>query len=267
MASPERALAIEHLSLLHVAPPDLAQVAADSGFQAIGVRVFHPEPRLNPWPMLTESGMLKETGRRCAGLGVRVLTVESLSLTPRLRRADYEAVLHAGAYLRAEYVNVISDDPDQARARDTFAGLAEAAAEYGLRPALEPIYHRAASSVEQAVDIVKGAGGGVVQIDVLHLYRSGGTADTVRAIDPRLLSYLQVDDAPATAPDSIEGRRQESRAGRLLPGEGELPIRSVVDAMPASAVIALEVTPPDRGEDPLAFARRARRALVGALAD
>jgi sugar phosphate isomerase/epimerase len=266
MASPERELAIEHLSLLHVAPPDLAHVAADSGFQAIGVRVFHPEPRMSPWPMLAGSAMLSETGRRCAELGLRVLTVESLSLTPQLRRADYEAVLEAGAHLRAEYVNVISDDPDQARARDTFAALAEAAAEYGLRPALEPIYHRAASSVEQAVNIAVGSGG-AVQIDVLHLYRSGGTADTVRAIDPRLLSYLQVDDGPAAAPDSVEGRRQESRAGRLLPGEGELPIRSVVDAMPARAVLALEVTPPDPAEDPLAFARRARRALLDAVAD
>ena len=134
-------------------------ILAQSGFQAIGVRVFHPQPRMSPWPMLAGSAMLSETGRRCAELGLRVLTVESLSLTPRLRRADYEAVLEAGAYLRAEYVNVISDDPDQARARDTFAALAEAAAEYGIRPALEPIYHRAASSVEQAVDIVASSGG------------------------------------------------------------------------------------------------------------
>jgi sugar phosphate isomerase/epimerase len=217
--------------------------------------------------MLGGSPMIDETVRACADSGVGILSIESLSLTPELRRADYESVLESGARLQARFLNVIGDDPDLNRARDTFAALASAASEYGLRTALEPIFHRAIGTLAQAIDVIDGAPGGAIQVDVLHFYRMGATLPELRSIDPSRLSYLQVDDGPAAAPATLDLRSVESRSGRLLPGAGELAIVDVIEAMPIDTAIAVEVTPPADLTDDAAFLRAAFDAGTRLLTD
>lgn len=262
-----RELAIEHLSLLRLSPPELVRLAGETGFDSVGVRVFHPDPRLQPWPMLGPTRMVDDTIRACADSGVRILSIESLSLTPDLRRGDYEAVLEAGARLNARFLNVIGDDPDLRRARDTFAILAEAASEYGLRTALEPIFHRSIGTIAAAVDVIGDASGGAIQIDVLHFYRMGASLDELRSLDPGIISYLQVDDGSAAAPATRELRSLESRSRRLMPGAGELAIAEVIAAMPADVAIAVEVTEPADLSDRAAFARTAFNATARLLGD
>ncbi len=49
----------------------------------------------------------------------------------------------------------------------------------------------------------------------------------------RLLPYLQVADAPPRHPDpSVARLRDEALHGRLLPGEGELPLEAALAAVP-----------------------------------
>ena len=50
----------------------------------------------------------------------------------------------------------------------------------------------------------------------------------------RLLPYLQVADAPADTPGDRASLRDEALHGRLLPGEGVLPLDAVLAAVPAS---------------------------------
>jgi sugar phosphate isomerase/epimerase len=263
--SDHREVAIEHLSLMNVAPPDAVVVAREAGFDAVGIRAFHPEAAADPWALTRSPAMVDETVRRLSDTGVTVLDIEALALRPGLVRGDYEAVLEIGAQLGARFLNVWSEDADLRRAADTFARLTEDAAEYGLRPVLEPIYHTANRNLDEALEVVRDSHGGGIQIDVLHFFRYGGDLDQLRAVDPDLLCYLQLDDAPVEPPDSIEGRRAESRTNRLLPGEGELPVATVVAAMPVTAALALEVPGPPNGEDPISFARRARRAVAKVL--
>jgi hypothetical protein len=66
----------------------------------------------------------------------------------------------------------------------------------------------------------------------LHLSRSGGSPADLAAVDPALLPYLQVADAPAAVPVDLASLVDEARYGRLLPGEGVLPIRDVIEAVP-----------------------------------
>jgi hypothetical protein len=260
-------LAVEHLSLLRLSPPEFVRLAGETGFDSVGVRVFHPDPQLRPWPMLGSSPMIEETVRAGADSGVGILSIETLSLTPELKRSDYESVLETGARLHARFLNVIGDDPDLSRARDTFASLASAASEYGLRTALEPIFHRSIATLAQAAEVVDGAPGGAIQVDVLHFYRMGATLPELRSIDPSLLSYLQVDDGPSAAPATLELRRVESRSRRLLPGDGELAIVDVIEAMPVNTTIAVEVTEPDGLGDQAAFLRAAFAAGTRVLAE
>ena len=79
-----------------------------------------------------------------------------------------------------------------------------------------------------------------VLVDALHLARSGGTPAAVAALPPERIAYMQLCDAPAKAPP-LEDLAHESRNYRLPPGEGELPLDELFDALPDDIPISVEV--------------------------
>jgi len=264
-----REIGLEHLTLLGVSPPDLVTVAASAGFSAVGLRISPATDGERPWPVSPGSPMLAETVRRCAGTGIRVLDVEAVRLG--VRTSDYEPALEAAAALGARYVNAICDDPDPGRLSDSFCALTSAAAAYGIRAVVEFMAYRSVRTLSAAVAIAGRSGGGGVLVDALHVQRCGVPLAALRAVDPGLISYVQLCDAPLAAPGagaaSADAMR-EARAGRLLPGEGQLPLRELLDALPDGIPVAVEA--PRSGDDgggggSSEFAVRARRALDSVL--
>jgi sugar phosphate isomerase/epimerase len=281
MDRPARPLGIDHLTFLDLSPPELVSVAAEAGYDAVGVRVHPSTADEEPWPMAPGSPMLAETVRHADALGVRVLAVEVLRLRPDTRRGDYEPALEAGAALGARFATVNGDDPDPSRASDTFAALVADAAPYGVRPLVEPIVYTAVADLDQAVALAQASGGGGVLFDTLHFRRYGGEIETLRGLDPGLLGYAQVCDAPLEPPSglprpaalprgqSTDGTelQLESRWHRLVPGEGELPLADMLAALPDGLPLAVEVPngPLLEALGALAFARRAREATLALL--
>jgi len=255
-----RVTGLEHLTLLDVSPPDLVTVAAAAGFSAVGLRVSPATDDERPWPMSPGSPMLAETALRCADLGIAVLDVEAIRLGPRA--APFTPVLETAAALGAGFVNAICEDPDLSRLADEFARLVGAARPYGIRPVVEFMAYRSVRTLDDATAVVTGSGGGGILIDALHVQRCGISLDTLRELKPALVTYVQLCDAPAAAPaDEIA----EARSRRLLPGDGKLPLRELLAALPDRIPVAVEAPQPGAGHDPAAFAGRARRALESVL--
>lgn len=255
-----RVTGLEHLTLLGVAPPDLVTVAAGAGFGAIGLRVCPATDGERPWPMAPGSAMLAETALRCADTGITVLDVEAIRLGPRGARVT--PVLEAAAELGARFVNAICEDPDLSRLSDEFARLVEAARPYAVRPVIEFMAYRSVRTLDDAVAVAARSGGGGILIDALHVQRCGVSLDALRGLDPALVTYVQVCDAPLAAPaDEI----REARSERLLPGEGELPLPGLLAALPGGIPVAVEAPQPGAEDHPAVFADRARRALKSAL--
>jgi sugar phosphate isomerase/epimerase len=107
-----------------------------------------------------------------------------------------------------------------------------------------------------------------VLIDALHFSRSGGLPAHIGGVDPSLLRYAQICDAgpdrpgPADTPALI----REARTGRLLPGEGVLPLKELVAALPRTAPLAVEAPCRVTADLPaLERAKRAHRALSALL--
>jgi sugar phosphate isomerase/epimerase len=274
-------IAIGHLTMLDVAPPEFVRVAHEAGFDAVGVRVAAASPVEQPWPMQPGSPMLAETRKRLDDTGMGVVDVEIIRLRPDTRPADHRGLFEAGAELGASFINVIADDPDLSRARDTLQALADEARPFGLRPMVEAMIYSQVKNLDDAVFVVAGSGGGVT-VDPLHLRRFGGSPDQLHAIDRSLLLYYQLCDAPLEAPTGlprpsrlprgqpldIDDRALEARAARLLPGDGELPLDQIVDAMPPDIPVSIEAPNQVLFERLGAheFARRARRSLDHLLA-
>jgi len=272
-----REVGIDHLTMLDVAPPELVTIAREAGFDSVSLRVAATAPNEQPWPMTAGSPMLEETVRRLDETGIRVLAVEVVRIDPDTRREDYERTLESGARLGARYVTVNSYDPDMERASETFATLTTAARPYGLRPLIEPIVYTRVSNLDEAVYIAERSGGGGILLDTLHFQRYGGRLEQLRSVDPQLLSYVQLCDAPLAPPSglprphrlprgqSTDGTDQqlESRAMRLLPGDGELPLADFLAALPEGLPVGVEAPVLSLWETltPAEYARRARQAV------
>lgn len=99
-----------------------------------------------------------------------------------------------------------------------------------------------------------------VVVDALHFSRSGGWPAHVGQVDPALFRYAQICDASAEMPGPTDTPNliREARTGRLLPGEGVLPLRELVAALPAGIPLAIEA--PSRATADLPALERARRA-------
>jgi sugar phosphate isomerase/epimerase len=280
----QRSLGLDHLTLLDIAPPDFVALAAGAGFDAVGLRIAPATADESPWPMSPGSRMLADTVARCRDTGVTVLDTETIRLTPRADLAAAEAVLHAAAELNARHLTTIAEDPDLTRLSERFAELTRIAAPYGVRPLIEFMAYKTVRTLDDAVAIAARSGGGGVLLDALHIRRCGADIGQIARIDPVLLGYVQLCDAPLEPPgeadlpgDWVLPRGQtpgggaaalEARAGRLLPGEGALPLTELLSVLPAAIPVAVEAPRLSLRDrlTPAQFAARARRSLDQVLA-
>ncbi|MFS2034675.1 sugar phosphate isomerase/epimerase family protein [Polaromonas sp. CT11-55] len=253
-------LSLAHLTVLDVAPPAFFDLAAQAGYQKVGIRVFPVAPGGTAYPLSRPTVI--EWRRRLADAGVGVHDVEFLSIAPQLRVNNYAATLALAAELGAKRLSVSGDDANFERLAENFGALCDLAAGVGIGVDLEFMRFRIVGTLPQALDIVKRAArpNGRLLIDLLHLYRSGGTAAMLRDVPAALLGSVQLCDAPLRDPTDA-GITDEARQGRLFPGEGELPLKDYMDALPADIPLSVEV-PAGKTHPELGLPQRAARACA-----
>ena len=167
-----------------------------------------------------------------------------LAIAPDVPDARLDRIVAIGAELGAQYALAISTEPDSARTVDRFARLCERAAAGGMRLCLEFMRFTAVRTLTDALEVVRSAGhpAGAVLVDMLHLIRSGGAPDDLQGIDPALLPYTQLCDAPAApADDELATLVDEALNGRVLLGEGGLPVAEILARLPADCSMSCEI--------------------------
>ena len=106
-----------------------------------------------------------------------------------------------------------------------------------------------------------------VTVDALHLTRSGGSAQEVGRLGTGQVSHIHLCDGPSEVP--AEGYAYEGARERLLPGDGVLPLRSLVDAVGTDVPLGIEAPSVRRcaegvSDDDYAASAIARAAVVAA---
>jgi sugar phosphate isomerase/epimerase len=258
-----RQISLAHLTVLDTTPPELVTVAAAAGFRTIGIRLTAtPSVGIPPYDILGEGPLLRETLLRLRETGVSVLDTEFLRFEPEQPVGVPERFLEVSARLGARHVLVMSAEPDEARTIERFAELCDRAAPYGLRVGLEFAIYTGVRTLAHAAHIVARSKrpNASVLVDFLHFSRSGGLPEHLARVDPSLFRYAQVCDAVAEmpAPDDTPALIREARTGRLLPGEGALPLAELVAALPDGLPLAIEA--PCRATADLPAVERAQRA-------
>ena len=258
-----RPISLAHLTVLDTTPPELVTVAAAAGFRSIGIRLTAtPSVGVPPYDVLHDGPVLRDTLQRLADTGVSVLDTEFLRFEPDQPVGVPEGFLEVSARLGAKNVLVMSAEPDEARTIERFGELCDRAAQYGLNVCLEFAIYTGVRTLAHAASLIAKAkrANASVLIDALHFSRSGGVPAHVARIDPSLIRYAQICDAgpDMPGPDDTSALIREARTGRLLPGDGVLPLAELMAALPAGVPVAIEA--PCRATADLPALERAKRA-------
>ena len=242
MASAER-IGIDHLTLAGVAPPDFISIAARAGARNVSLHLRNNTNPLNlpHFSLLSDKAMRQETLRRARDLGLAVAMAEGFVVFPDKSVKDYREALEVTAELGCTRVNCLSFEPDWRRTKDEVVALAELAGEYGQTVLLEFVRRYSISSAVKAQEIIEYAKRPNIQIlvDTLHLARSG-EVESFKSIDPKLIGYVQICDGKVDEPDD-EAYQKEAIANRQIPGEGAIPLVSILQHVPSGVVVSGEV--------------------------
>jgi sugar phosphate isomerase/epimerase len=268
-----RKLALGTLTLPEITPVELIDAAAAADLDAVTLRIAAAFDGDRP-PLEVDEAAIGEAKVRLTTKGIGVLDAEVIKLGPWTTTESLTATLDRAAALGAEHVLTVNDEEeDHAAAVRRFRQLCELAAPRNIRPALEFMLWRVTQTLEQAYRIVEEAEhpAGAVLVDALHLDRTGGSPAAVAALaerSPERFPYFQLCDAVAEPPDGgTPAIHREAVGGRLLPGQGQLPLRDLISALPRDASISVEVPNESfRGEAPDDVARRAASATRDLLA-
>jgi sugar phosphate isomerase/epimerase len=153
-----------------------------------------------------------------------------------------KGALEAGSSLGARFVVALILDAERRRATDHFASLCEECGKLGMSVALEFFAYSAVQTIEEAHRLVmasKQDNAGIL-VDALHLYRSGGSAGSLKGIPSREILFAQICDAPAQPPPPA-GLSYEGRHDRLDAGAGDLPLVDFAKSLPGRIPIEVEV--------------------------
>ncbi len=235
-------LSLAALTILDAGPAGQIRAAASAGWASVGLR-------LNP--LLASDARVvgnrvaeREVASLMRDTAMQLLEVGVFPITPQIDIAALEPVLAFSQELGARYLVCPIEDTDVSRRRDNFAALCDVANKYKLDTLAEFNPYSGCKTLAAAVALVASverSNAGLV-IDALHLSRSGGHPADLRGVEAGLLRLVHFCDASEFSPGakSIEALRTESRTARLLPGEGALWLRELLDALPPSTPVSVE---------------------------
>lgn len=242
-----RNLGIEFISVFGMPPVEFVNLAADLGCQYITTGLQNAPGRYNPYGYppfsLKEDRVLRrEMIAALKDRGVSISLGEGFAIWPNGNvKETYAADLKVMSELGITRINSVSFETDRSRSFDQLGALAEMAGAHGIETMIEfvPTFGIADLPTAQAVVSHVGRADFKIMIDTMHVGRSGARAEDIAALDPDMIGYVQLCDALLVPkiPDYLE----EAMYERMVPGEGELPLREMLAALPRDRVIGLEV--------------------------
>lgn len=265
---PAHTYSLEPLVVPELAGAELVHVAARAGYQCFGTfaHAYGIDQPLNP--AVGDAEQRAAMRAAIAETGVRLANLECFNLLPGVDPATFATALEFGADLGATSgTAIIRENPSLDDALATYQRLCDMAAEHGIRINVEFFTtNQSLSGIDDAAAFVrraKRANTGLV-IDALHLMRTSGGLAGLERIDPEMVGWLQLCDGPLAPPADLKHELRH----RLRPGEGEFPLREIVERCPPGLPLAIESVHNARAAELTPEQRAvAMRQAAGALFD
>jgi sugar phosphate isomerase/epimerase len=224
-------------------PVEFVNLTADLGcrYMSAVVRGSALVPLGYPPFSLKDASLRREVLAALDHRGVAISLGDGFLIMPDAQMHTFATDLDALAELGVPRINVVSLDPDLGRTFDQFATLTELAAQRGIQTVVEPVPGLTVGDLPTALAARQHVGRADFRllIDTMHLVRSGSGPADVAAIDPGHIGYAQLNDT--TLRPRADNYMNEAMFERMVPGEGELPLRDILSALPPDVVIEIEV--------------------------
>jgi sugar phosphate isomerase/epimerase len=258
-------LGVEQLSALGLKPVEFINLVADLGCNCISTGLS-AMPGYASFSLREDKALRREMIAAIRDRGVSISLGEGCIARPGQDIRDMAADFDTFRELGAERINTVSMDPDLGRSLEQFGVLAEMAAERGMESSIELCPALTINNLASAVAAVRHVGRKDFRLllDTMHLGRSGATAAEIAALDPAMIGYVQLCDAPLKAvnPNYMD----EATFDRMVPGEGELPLREYLSALPKGLTVSLEVPSRTLAKAGLSVRERLQRCVKAARA-
>lgn len=222
----------------------LVSAAAEAG--CAGICLFMEPmdvlPQMPRFDLYGDAAQRRDLRAHLDASGVTLDLAYPFTIAGRTEVADFEPALACAAELGAKLVNGLIYDRDGGRRLDKLGRFGDLAAQYGLAVALEFYPVSQCRSLAEALELVTAINQPDkvgVNVDLLHLMRSGGTISELAAAPPEYILYGQVADGPTEC--TAETLDEEASQARLLVGEGVFDVAGFVAALPAHCPISVEI--------------------------
>jgi sugar phosphate isomerase/epimerase len=233
-------LGVEQLSVLGLRPLEFVNLVADLGCNCISTGLSGM-PGYATFSLREDRALRRELIAAMRDRGVSISLGEGCIARPGRDIRDMAEDLDIFQELGAERINTASMDPDLGRSLEQFGVLAEMSAARGMQSSIELCPVLTINNLASAVAAIRHVGRKdfTLLLDTMHLGRSGATVAEIAALDPAMIGYIQLCDAPLRPTNA--NYMDEATFDRMVPGEGELPLREYLAALPGDVVVSLEV--------------------------
>jgi sugar phosphate isomerase/epimerase len=217
-------------------PVETIRAAVAGGFDAVGLWV-EPEN----WTTAT----IRDAKSALADSGLELLDVEVIWIKPDSDMSLHKRSLDIGAELGATNILCVSSNPDMGATAARLAALCAHAEPCGMRVSLEFGIFTEVKTLSAAMAVLDAVAHPLraLLIDPIHVDRSGSTVEQIAAVPRSLLPYAQFCDASAIRPDpnDFDAVIIDAIDLRLQCGEGVLPLRAMLDALPTDIPLSIEL--------------------------
>ncbi|WP_108812025.1 TIM barrel protein [Sphingorhabdus sp. Alg231-15] len=235
-------LALHQITMTQGGPAGLVRFAAAAGLSKICLFTATPLasdgremfPTVTP-PERTEFQTV------LADNGVSIINAEYFPITPNIDVSQYASELELAAELGAKRAVTHIHDVDASRISNQLGKLCEMAGHLGMEIGLEFTgFAKGCDSLEKAVRLhqMMDLPNLKIAVDALHLFRTGGSLDQLKSVDPQIIGYAQLCDGPhfRKSDDYVE-----EAMNRMIPGEGMFPLSALIELLGEHVDLDIEV--------------------------
>lgn len=237
-------IGIDFISVFALPPVEFVNLAADLGCQYISTALapMTSNPHDYPaWSMRNDANLRRDMVAAMRDRGVSITIAEGFIVRPGADVRDQAGDLGLLGELGVKRANIVSIEPDRNRSFDQIAAFVEMTEKAGMDATIEFGPRMAIGDLATALDAIAHVGKPNFRlvIDTMHFVRSGSSPADLAALDPGLIGYAQLCDAPLVS--QYAEYMNEARFDRRAPGAGELPLLDIVKALPRDIVLGLEI--------------------------
>ena len=236
----DRLILLGPQSIPWASPMQLVGIAAQAGFDGVGLKLFG-SAAAPAFDQVLEKSFVSRLRQVIEGSAVIPYVATIFYLTISMDWDGIEAALDVAGALNISTLQVIGDDPDWSRLRDSFARLCDLGAPRHLVCVLENAPYRQLATVAEIERLIADArrpNAGLC-LNVVNHIATGYDAASLHQ-HTRHLNYVQLANAALTPQALAE---PTVRIPRLPYGQGTIDLAQIVGALPCGVPVSPELAP------------------------